>query len=118
MSKSHVTRPPDRPSSTAGQLSSVVASEVDGKSTPDSATARCEPLHEPPTKTLAVHGTLWIVVNYALLTILRFISNIILTWFVAPRVLGVMALVNLFVLGLQMISDLGVRQCVIQSRHG
>jgi O-antigen/teichoic acid export membrane protein len=65
-----------------------------------------------------VRGAAWILFGYTLMLVLRFGSNLVLTWYLAPRILGVMALVNLLIVGLHMFSDLGIRQCVIQSPRG
>ena len=73
---------------------------------------------EPGVKKAVVRGAAWITFSYALMLVLRFGSNLILTWYLAPRILGVMALVNLFIVGLHMFSDIGIRQCVIQSPRG
>lgn len=70
------------------------------------------------TKKVVVRGAAWILFGYAVMLVLRFGSNLVLTWFLAPRILGVMALVNLLIVGLHMFSDLGIRQCVIQSPRG
>ena len=70
-------------------------------------------------KKTVVHGIAWIVFCSGLMIVLRFCSNLFLTWYLlSPRILGVMALVNLLVVGLQMFSDLGIRQCVIQNPRG
>lgn len=63
-------------------------------------------------------GAVWTVGGYAAMQAFRFAFNVALAGLVAPRLLGVMALVNLFVLGLQMFSDLGVRQCVVRHPRG
>lgn len=60
----------------------------------------------------------WTVGGYAAVQVLRFGYNVALAGLVAPKVFGVMALVNLLVLGLQMFSDLGLRQCVVQHPRG
>src|SRR5262249_34908258 len=49
---------------------------------------------------------------------LRFAFNLLLTRLLAPELFGLMALVNLFLQGLQMFSDLGIRQVVMAHRDG
>jgi O-antigen/teichoic acid export membrane protein len=63
-------------------------------------------------------GTAWTVGGYAAMQAFRFAFNVALARLVAPKVFGVMALVSLFLQGLQMFSDLGVRQCVIRHPRG
>jgi len=56
--------------------------------------------------------------GYAASQAFRFGFNVALAQMVAPKVLGVMALVGLIAQGLQMFSDLGIRQCIIQHVRG
>ena len=63
-------------------------------------------------------GTAWTVAGYAAVQVFRFGFNIALAQMVAPQALGTMALVGLFIQGLAMFSDLGVRQCVVQHERG
>jgi O-antigen/teichoic acid export membrane protein len=69
-------------------------------------------------KRAALSGAVWTVLGYGGVQCLRFVSNLILTRLLAPRLFGLMALVNLFVLGLHMFSDLGLLQAVIHSKRG
>lgn len=72
-------------------------------------------VHSPPKPFSAA---VWTVGGYAAMQILRFGFNIALARMVAPKLFGVMALVNLVVQGLQMFSDLGLRQCIVQHPRG
>ncbi|WP_439620700.1 oligosaccharide flippase family protein [Gemmata sp.] len=65
-----------------------------------------------------IGGTAWTVGGYAAMQVCRFAFNVSLAQMVAPKVFGVMALVSLFLQGLEMFSDLGVRQCVVQHPRG
>jgi len=65
-----------------------------------------------------VGGTAWTVGGYAATQVFRFAFSVALAQMVAPKVLGVMALVGLIAQGLQMFSDLGIRQCIIQHARG
>lgn len=49
---------------------------------------------------------------------LRLLSNLVLTRILFPEAFGVMALVQVFMYGLQMFSDLGINASVLQSKHG
>lgn len=49
---------------------------------------------------------------------LRLISNLILTRLLFPEAFGLMALVQTFMIGLQMFSDIGIRPSIIQNKRG
>jgi O-antigen/teichoic acid export membrane protein len=66
----------------------------------------------------AIDGTAWTVGGYIAMQLFRFGFNVALAQLVAPKTFGIMALVSLFIQGLQMFSDLGIRQCVIQHPRG
>ena len=51
-------------------------------------------------------------------TVIRFGSNLVLTHLLVPEYFGVMAIVNVTLVGLHMFSDLGVGTAIIQSEHG
>jgi O-antigen/teichoic acid export membrane protein len=65
-----------------------------------------------------IDGTAWTIGGYVAMQVFRFAFNVALAQIVAPKIFGVMALVSLFLQGLQMFSDLGIRQCVIQHPRG
>ncbi len=69
-------------------------------------------------KSLAIRGSVWVVVGYGGSQVLRLVSNLILTRLLFPRAFGLMSLVQVFMQGLQMFSDLGVAPAVIQSKRG
>lgn len=86
-------------------------------------TASDEPFFELPQNDRAspptvFRGAVWTVAGLGIMQVLRFASNLILTRLVSPYVFGVINLVNLFNQGLHMFSDLGVRQCVVNSNRG
>lgn len=49
---------------------------------------------------------------------LRLISNLILTRLLFPEAFGLMALVQTFMTGLQMFSDIGIRPSIVQNKRG
>jgi len=67
---------------------------------------------------LFIHGSVWIVLGQGSGQVLRLLSNLILTRLLVPEVFGLMALVNVFIQGLQMFSDVGLNLGVIQSKRG
>jgi len=74
----------------------------------------------PPksVKTRTVQGAGWTVAGYGIQQILRLGSNLITTRLLAPDAFGLMAMVFVFITGLEMLSDVGVGPAIIQSKHG
>lgn len=64
------------------------------------------------------HASLWLFLGQVLSQLLRLGSNLVLVRLLYPDAFGLMALMNSFLLGLQMCSDAGVSQRVIQSERG
>ena len=60
----------------------------------------------------------WTFFGYGLIQLLRFAGNLILTRLLFPEAFGLMAIVQSVVLGLTMLSDLGVTPCIVQSKRG
>ncbi len=76
---------------------------------------------ESPLKSLkrdAFFGTSWTVIGQVLSNLIRMAGNLALTRILYPEAFGVMALVNVFIMGLQVLSDIGLPQCIIQSKRG
>ena len=69
-------------------------------------------------KQLAVRGTVWTIAGYGTSQILRFGSNLILTRLLVPELFGLMALVQVFLQGLTLFSDIGIRPSIIRSDRG
>ena len=69
-------------------------------------------------KALALRGTAITVLNFGGSKLLRLGSNLILTRLLFPEAFGLMALVQVFMAGLQMFSDIGIRTSVIQNKRG
>jgi O-antigen/teichoic acid export membrane protein len=69
-------------------------------------------------KKLAMRGAFWAIAGYGAGQALRFIANLILTHLLMPKLFGLMALVNIFIVGLQLFSDIGVGPSIIQNKRG
>jgi O-antigen/teichoic acid export membrane protein len=69
-------------------------------------------------KKLALSGTLWTFFGYGSTQALRLIGNLILTRLLVPEMFGLMALVNVFIIGLNLFSDLGIGPSIIQNPKG
>ncbi len=72
----------------------------------------------PSLKNPAVRGTLWTLLDYGVGNVLRFGSNLILTRLLVPEYFGLMAFVSTINLGLELLSDLGIEQGIIQNKRG
>lgn len=74
--------------------------------------------NEALLKARVFHGAFWTVLHFGANEVIRLASNLILTRLLFPEAFGIMAIVNIFLAGVMMISDLGIRQSVIQSPRG
>jgi O-antigen/teichoic acid export membrane protein len=66
----------------------------------------------------AMRGSIWTMAGYTAGQALRLGSNIVLTRLLFPEVFGQMALVTIFLQGLQMFSDVGIGPAVVQNPRG
>lgn len=66
----------------------------------------------------AIRATFWTVADYGFSTALRIINSLILTRLLMPESFGLMALVTTLVVGIGLISDIGLDTSVIQSPRG
>ncbi len=71
-----------------------------------------------PLATPAGRASIWTIVCYGATQALRLVSNVVLSRLLFPEAFGVMTIVNVFVQGLQMFSDLGIGPSIIQHRRG
>ena len=69
-------------------------------------------------KKQAIRGTIWTIAGYGMSQVLRFGSNLILTRLLMPELFGLMALVQVFITGLNLFSDIGIRPSIIRSDRG
>lgn len=69
-------------------------------------------------KELATRGAKWVFIGYGGQQVIRFANNLILTRLLVPDFFGLMAIANTLLLGLQLFSDLGIRQSVVRSPRG
>ncbi len=66
----------------------------------------------------ALRGVGFTVGRFGSNSVLRLVSNLILTRLLFPEVFGLMAIVQIFMTGLQMFSDIGINTSIIQSKRG
>ena len=69
-------------------------------------------------KKKAIIGSIWTIAGYGAGQVLRFGSNLILTRLLVPELFGLMALINIFIVGLRLFSDTGVGPSIIQNKRG
>ncbi len=69
-------------------------------------------------KKLAIRGAVWTIVGYGASQIVRFGTNLILTRLLVPEYFGLMSVVNTLLTGLELFSDLGIGQSIIQNKNG
>lgn len=65
-----------------------------------------------------MRGSGWTLAGYGSQQVLRLASNLVLTRLLFPEAFGLMALANIFMTGLQMFSDIGIKPSIIQSKRG
>ncbi|MBW4439681.1 MAG: oligosaccharide flippase family protein [Plectolyngbya sp. WJT66-NPBG17] len=69
-------------------------------------------------KQLAIRGAFWTIAGYGSRQILRLGSNLILTRLLVPEFFGLMALVNTVKMGIELFSDYGITQSIINNKRG
>lgn len=68
-------------------------------------------------KKRAIQSAGWTTIGYGFSQVLRLVSNLVLTHLLTPEYFGLMAIVNVFMIGLAMFSDIGIGQSIIQSER-
>lgn len=69
-------------------------------------------------RSLALRGSAWTVVGFGGSQALRLAGNLVLTRLLFPESFGMMALVGVFLQGLELFSDVGIGPSIIQNRRG
>src|SRR5436190_24241135 len=65
-----------------------------------------------------VRGSVWALVGHGGSQVLRLADNLVLWRLLYAEAFGLMAIVNVFMLGLLMFSDVGIGPSIIQHEHG
>jgi O-antigen/teichoic acid export membrane protein len=66
----------------------------------------------------ALKGSFVTILGFGGAQFLRLASNLVLTRLLFPEIFGLMALVQVFLTGLEMVSDLGLTPSIVQNRRG
>jgi O-antigen/teichoic acid export membrane protein len=69
-------------------------------------------------RTRVLRAGLWSVVGYVLTFAIRLGGNLFMTRQLVPEMFGIMAIANTVLIGLAMLSDLGLKPSVIQNKRG
>lgn len=67
---------------------------------------------------LIISSAGWVAIGFALSQLIRLISNLVLARFLAPEDFGIVSIVNSLLLGLILLSDIGIAQSVIRDHRG
>lgn len=69
-------------------------------------------------KRVVIQSSLWSMVSYGGGQVMRLAGNLILARMLLPEVFGLMALINVFMQGMHMFSDVGIGPSIVQSKRG
>jgi O-antigen/teichoic acid export membrane protein len=69
-------------------------------------------------KKLAIKGVAWTIASYGSSQIIRFASNLILTRLLLPELFGLVGLAYVFIIGINLFSDIGLGPSIIQNKRG
>ncbi|CUT11426.1 Polysaccharide biosynthesis protein [Bradyrhizobium sp.] len=65
-------------------------------------------------KRRVITASVWSLASYGLAQIIRFASNLLFSRLLDPEAFGIMAIASLIAIGLQMFSDLGLKQSIVR----
>ncbi len=105
--------PPDSPN-TSGDPGAVRVTGDEG-STPVDGPAKET---RSSVRDLAVRGSVWALGGNLSQQFIRLASNLLLTRLLLPEAFGLMAIVNVVLIGLQLFSDIGIGPSIIQHKRG
>ena len=74
--------------------------------------------HGGGLKARALRGSAWTTVGFGTSQVIRLLSNLLLTRLLFPEAFGLMAIIQVFMQGLAMFSDVGIGPSIIQNRRG
>lgn len=69
-------------------------------------------------KTKVYSAAIWTIISFGASRAIQLISNLILTRLLFPEAFGIMALINVYLIGLGLLSDVGLKVSVIRSDRG
>lgn len=69
-------------------------------------------------KQRVLNAAAWSIGGFGLKLVIRLGSNLLLTRLLVPEMFGIMAIANVIIGGLAMITDVGLKQCIVQNKRG
>ena len=72
----------------------------------------------PTLKNRVFRAGTWTIASHGVSQAIRMASNLVMTRLMFPGMFGVMSIATMFIVGLALFSDIGLRQSIIQSRRG
>lgn len=113
------------PEATESELQLLEPQGLDSTIAPEDVYAplieQSEGTKEPSHATLeatALRATLWTVLSYGASQALRVVNSLVLTHLLLPSAFGEMSLVTTLIVGMTLLSDLGLGPSIIQSKRG
>src|ERR1700722_3775887 len=76
------------------------------------------PVNIEALESRALNATVWTIVQYGAAQGLRLVNSVILTRLLFPEAIGQMTLVTTLIVGITLLSDIGLAPSVIQSQRG
>jgi O-antigen/teichoic acid export membrane protein len=80
--------------------------------------AEAEPFDHSALESKALSATIWTILSYGSGQALRVVNSLVLTRLLLPSAFGEMSLVTTLIVGMTLLSDLGLNQSVVQSKRG
>lgn len=80
--------------------------------------SEAEPIAKNELESAGVRATFWTVMDYGASMVIRVVSSVILTRLLMPESFGLMTLVSTLIVGISLMSDIGLGPNVIQSPRG
>jgi O-antigen/teichoic acid export membrane protein/glycosyltransferase involved in cell wall biosynthesis len=77
-----------------------------------------EEADRPSIRERAIAGTKWTIVGFAVSSVLRFGGNVLCSYLLSAAAFGLMQVANAILLGVNMLSDVGIGPNIIQSKRG
>lgn len=111
----------------SGTCMTVSGLDVSDERAPGKAPARrvhalrdrlTRPVRGDGLRARAIRGAGWTLAGFGMQQVLRLGSSLVLTRLLFPEAYGLMAIANVYMTGLSMFSDVGLRQSIIQNPRG
>lgn len=85
---------------------------------PAAAVAAADAADMGALRSRALGGSFWTIFGFGMANVLRLAGNIVLARLLFPEAFGLMAIVNVFMQGLWLFTDVGIAPAIVQSSRG